>query len=237
VQTAATESVPPDKVAEREEAPATLASDGALSSPPLETGPDSEPPIAPPTDTGPHPMHAQTRKQASHERVHTHCRQGCSQSEIARSLQLDRRTVRRYLRPVKMPVRQTRAPRGSQLVPDVGFIRRRWEEGCHHVHQIFRELRTRGYLGSRSEVGRLVRWLRREQCASQRAMTDAKRSVTAKISVRQVFWCFVRDSEGLMGAEQSDLDRLCQGSELLRIAYRLAQGIVQMVPARGGEAI
>jgi transposase len=237
VQAAAAATALPDKELEPVAATAALgtpASDGPASSPDAAT----EPCLAPvPTcsPAGTEFGRPQTRKQRLHEEAHRLFRQGCAHSEIARLLQLDRKTVRRYLRLEAMPERQTRTKRGSLVDEHMGFIQKRWEEGCHNAHQIFRELRARGFPGGRTIVKERITRLRREHRSVPPSSGVPAKAVAAKVSIRQVVWNFVRPPEALKEAERVYLGRLCQRSEPLRRTYDLVQRFGQMVRQRQVE--
>jgi transposase len=81
--------------------------------------------------------------------------QGMSQSQIARELGLDRKTVRKYL---KQPRRDypPRPRRKRKTDPFVAYVRERWEQGVHNATKLFREIQQRGYGGGGSQVRELV---------------------------------------------------------------------------------
>jgi transposase len=241
VETAAAGAVPSDTLPvpttgspQRVATPAIGTADETASSEPVdrETGVFGSP--VPPAEghNGP-PGEEPTRKQCLHERVHELFRQGCNQSEIARTLQLDRRTVRRYLRLETMPARQTRTPRGSRLDPYTAVLEQQWDQGCHNASQLYREVRARGYSGGRSLVKQWVTRRRKEACRS----LPPPRAAGRKVSIRQVVWYFVRPAEELKEEERSCLERLCQANEALRIVYGLVQRFGEMVRQRQAEKL
>jgi hypothetical protein len=227
----------PQEPAEATEGVATLAigtdAESASRGPAdLETNAGSAP--SPPSDgDNGTPGCRLTRKQLLHERAHQLFRQGYTQSEIARTLPLNRRTVRRYLRMETMAERQTRTKRGSLLDPYTALLQQQWEEGCHNASVLHRELRARGYLGGRTLVKQWVTQRRREACQS----LPPPRAGGAKVSIRQVVWYFVRPPESLKEEERSCLERLCQTKEALGIAYDLAQRFREMVRQRQAETL
>jgi transposase len=80
---------------------------------------------------------------------------GLSQCQIAERLDLDRKTVRKYLHgpPQGYP---TRAFRSSKLDPYHNYLRERWEQGVHNSHKLFLEIQKRGYPGGYSQVRHLL---------------------------------------------------------------------------------
>ena len=87
--------------------------------------------------------------------------QGMSQSQMARELGLDRKTVRKYLHqpPRSYPQRKPRAHKSDRFV---AYLRERWEQGVHNAAKLFREIRQRGYSGGSSQVRELVSAWRQE---------------------------------------------------------------------------
>lgn len=88
--------------------------------------------------------------------------QGMSQSQIARELGLDRKTVRKYL---KQPPRSypKRARRPCKTDDYVAYLRERWEQGVHNGAKLLVEIRQRGYQGGASRLRWLVAGWRTEE--------------------------------------------------------------------------
>jgi transposase len=78
--------------------------------------------------------------------------QGASIKAIARAMQLDYRTVRRFVRAGSFPERAQRS-RGPEL-SDVQrrYVGSRAAEGCHNARQLWQELRAQGFCGECSAV-------------------------------------------------------------------------------------
>ena len=88
--------------------------------------------------------------------------QGMSQSQIARELGLDRKTVRKYLKqpPGAYPQRAARGCKSDAYLP---YLRERWEQGVHNATKLFREVKQRGYQGGSSQLRALVGAWRSEE--------------------------------------------------------------------------
>jgi len=77
--------------------------------------------------------------------------QGWSISAIARQLNRDRKTVRRYLLTSARPYQRTNpAPRKIEAYR--AFLRERWEQGVHNARKLLEEVRSRGYTGGYSQL-------------------------------------------------------------------------------------
>jgi transposase len=84
---------------------------------------------------------------------------GYSQSAIAESLHIQRKTVRRWLRADGFPERKKPIRAPLRVEEHAEYLQQRWNAGCHNATTLFQELRCRGYKGGRTMVARYVsRW-------------------------------------------------------------------------------
>ena len=74
---------------------------------------------------------------------------GWSVSAIAEQLDLDRKTVRKYLVQSPQPY-QRQNPAAAKIDPYRSYIRERWEQGVHNACKLLEEVRARGYAGGRA---------------------------------------------------------------------------------------
>jgi len=88
---------------------------------------------------------------------------GMSQRAIARTLGLNRGTVRRYVRAETAPVRVPRASRKGILAPYEDYVRQRWQEGERNGMALWREIVAQGYPGASNNVSRLMTQLRKQE--------------------------------------------------------------------------
>lgn len=95
---------------------------------------------------------ADHRRQARYHAIHDLQQRGWSQTAIARHLNLERKTVRTYLRMGETFRPRQRSPRGSRLEPFTSYLLERWNGGCHNAMQLLRELHAQGFTGKRSIV-------------------------------------------------------------------------------------
>jgi transposase len=99
------------------------------------------------------------RKQSRYEQVRRLHQQGFSQNAIARQTGLSRKTIRKYLRADTCPHYPPRAPRPGPLQPFLGYLKQRWEAGCHNAAELLREIQAQGYRGKYSILkGYLQPW-------------------------------------------------------------------------------
>jgi hypothetical protein len=91
-------------------------------------------------------------------------------AEIARRLDLDRKTVRRCLRDTAwQPYRRPARPE-TLLTPHAEYLRERAAQVDYSAQILFQELRQRGYHGSYEQVKLFVRPLRALRLAAERAL-------------------------------------------------------------------
>jgi transposase len=88
----------------------------------------------------------QRRLERYQEVVSLHA-EGHSKSDISKALDISIKTVRRWLRSGQFPERKPVIGRFSHVREFEPYLRQRWEQGCHNAHQLFREIRLRGYRG------------------------------------------------------------------------------------------
>jgi len=81
--------------------------------------------------------------------------QGWSVSAIARQLDIDRKTVRKYLLEPPQAYRRQH-PAACKIDPFRSFLRERWEQGVHNGRKLFEEIRDRGYAGGYSRLKAIV---------------------------------------------------------------------------------
>jgi transposase len=97
----------------------------------------------------------QCRLERYEEVIRRH-RQGYSQKKISKTLHLDRRTVRRWIRAGAFPERQPPRQRPTKVHRFEEYLQQRWGEGCHNSTRLFEEIRAQGYRGGRSMVAHQV---------------------------------------------------------------------------------
>jgi hypothetical protein len=103
----------------------------------------------------------QTR--ARHAEIQAALGRGLTLTEISRSLQLDRKTVRRYATAaVSDLLPDAPAQRAGLLDPHLPYLNQRWDEGCCSTERLHEEIRARGYRGSLRTLRRHTSQLRQE---------------------------------------------------------------------------
>ncbi len=128
--------------------------------PAAEDLPQGDPPEPVPPPTRP-PTRAEQAKAATRERRQNRqdaildlVQQGASIRTIARLLDMNRKTVQRYL--LSLPD-NARPPQPSICDAYSGYLQRRWEAGVHNGRKLYQEIRAQGYAGSESGLRHYLR--------------------------------------------------------------------------------
>jgi transposase len=154
-----------------------------------------------------------------------------SQAAIARQLGMGASTVQSWLAGGTFPERKPRE-QGSHLDRYLPYLFRRWEDGCHTIACLFRELMEQGYKGSYESVrDTLVRLLP----AGRKNAADSSSKVPPLPTSRQAAFLFLRRPEELRVEEQERLSKLRQLHAEVDLAYDLVQQFAQMLRSRTGE--
>jgi transposase len=129
------------------------------------------------------------RRMNRYQQVQELVEQGASLRQIGRTLKMSRGTVKRLVRCEQFPERATPTPRALPLVAFVAYLKRRWEDGCDNVTQLWHELRGQSFNGSIYMVRRQVR---RWRSAAGRRPPRGPQAVTApriiRPSARRIAW-------------------------------------------------
>jgi transposase len=185
------------------------------------------------------------RRLALRQQVQARREQGESILSIARHFDLSRGTVYRYLRgqPESAAIRTRHV--GSMLDPFLPYLCERWSAGCHNGKQLWRELRERGYRGSRKMVATWAQHQReapapstpKKYLAGPAAPPDQgpcpARSARPRLpSSRRVSWFLLRDPASLRQGEQATLAALHAAAPELAAIQPLAQQFQRLVKER-----
>ena len=177
------------------------------------------------------------RKQALIDQVKTLHEQGRSAREVAALLHLARNTVRKYLRMVGSVQSTPRTRRLSQLDPFYDYLTVRWNEGCANAHQLFLELRAKGYRGGETMVRSCVSRLRKGLPGMARPPKQAQGEAGSVpiVSPRELRWLLSKREEELTPEEKDDLTRLLESSQEVKLVHQLLQDFLQMLGERRPE--
>jgi transposase len=157
-----------------------------------------------------------------------------SQREIARRLNLQRSTVRKWLSAGCYPERASRRyRRGTDRWAD--YIRQRWQAGCHNAAQLTAELRPFGFSGSYNMVRRFVRNWRE---SSGQGSTGRIRSTTRpEDNPRSMAWLLLKPTAERKPDEEGLVKTFCEFCPEIRQAVPLVQEFRRLVRERLADGL
>jgi transposase len=165
---------------------------------------------------------ATPRKRAAWDAVHQLRRAGQSFRQIARTVGLDRMTVRRYLAHEEPPMHTPRRARPTRLTPYLAYLAERWTQGFQNARQLFDELRQRGYRGCISQLRAAVHPWR------TRSAPPPRRPSLARL--------ILRPTRRLKDPERDMLERLLRANPLLAQGNQLKERLQALLAQRDVEA-
>jgi transposase len=129
---------------------------------------------------------------------------GRSQRDIARELNMTRKTIRRWLRRGEFPERKPphRAP--AKVTEFAEYLEQRWKEGCHNASRLYHELRQKGYGGKRGMVATFVAGWRKTGKTSSSKMTPER------ISPKHAAILATRPADQMSEEQQQLFDRIAK---------------------------
>ncbi len=186
------------------------------------------------------------KRYARYEEVMALHRTGVSQRAIARQLRLSRKVVKLFISssgfPERAPGSGQRPKSKSKLALYLPYLRQRWASGAHNGLQLFREIKDRGYTGSRALLGRMIAEWRTELPPKPRQGKPCKPRLAAKpgqrrLSSRSASFLMILPSERLTPVGRQQVAQICQTSDELHTVYLLSQEFVTLLKERQAEAL
>jgi transposase len=160
-------------------------------------------------------------------------KQGMSHQAIARRVGMGASTVQSWLAAGKFPDRKPRE-QASHLDRYLPYLRERWEDGCHNMSSLFRELVELGYKGSYESVrDNMIRLLPQ----GRKKPLESLSRTPALATSREASFLFLHRPEKLKTEEQETLTLLRQLHPEADLAYELVQQFAQMLRTRTGEKL
>jgi transposase len=182
------------------------------------------------------------QRHARYQEVLQRSQSGLGIRAIARDLGMSRHTVRRFIRAEGFPERAPRPPRPGILTPYEPYLRERWSAGCQNAHQLYREIRERGYAGSGSQVRHVLATWRTERGKPGRKGNEVRPSAPAPpppetLSPRQGSWLLFRAEDELDADERRQRSHVLERCAEAAIIIPLARAFRQLVREFDGAAL
>jgi transposase len=86
-------------------------------------------------------------RRAQYEQVTALRQRSVRKADIANQVGISLRTINRWLAHGSFPERKPRASQPTKIDPYRTYVQQRWQEGCHNLAQIHREIEQQGYTG------------------------------------------------------------------------------------------
>jgi transposase len=177
------------------------------------------------------PIELRQHQFAEAKRLHA---AGWSYRRIAQELQLNRRTVLRYVQAEQIP-RRILPQSTSSVTPYLGYLRARWAAGCQRGTQLLKELQVQGYRGSLSSIYRALRAFRTSD--GRRVAGGAAVERVAVRSPRQAMWLLLREEKDLTDEDVAYRRALCGHDATIGQAAALGQRFLTMVRERQADGL
>ena len=181
------------------------------------------------SDGQPYSAH-QTERYDRYQQVVALREQGVKIKEIAERVGLGRRTVQSWLAHDGYSETHYHHKYRSRFDAYADYVVQRWEQGCHNIEQLWREIQAQGYPHSAQALRRHLEPLRGGVKATVPAATCLDR-----FSAKKTTWLFIRSLKDLNEKEQQELVALRQASETAETIYHLVQAFLQIVRTRKSE--
>jgi transposase len=195
-------------------------------------GPVQQDPLLAPTPASPRQEAAlakQQRRTGRFERVHEFRRQGMPIRQIARELDMSRKSVRRYLRCERCPDWRLGRPTRSGMDAHHEWIDARIAEGRINASELHGELASRGVQLSYATVRRCVTKRLGRAGKARPRMNAAKPKPAPPPSPKQLSFDWVRRPEKRTVEAQSRLDKIRAASPDLTAALDLADDFAALI--------
>ena len=186
------------------------------------------------------------KRYARDEEVMALHRVGTGLRAITRKLRISRKLVRRFVASPCFPERAEgtgqHPKKKSKLAPYLPYLRARWASGAHNGSQLFREVKERGYKGSRSLLGHVLAQWRTELPPKPGQGKPPKPPLAAKpgqrrLSSRRAAFLMILPSEKLTAKARHQVEQIGQASDERRTIYLLSQALVTLLKERQAEGL
>jgi transposase len=158
--------------------------------------------------------------------------QGMKTKEIAKRVGLGVRTIQRWLTQGEYVETNYHHRHRSRFDTYEAYVMRRWDEGCHNIQQLWREIEAQGYTHS----DRALRKHLEPLCGKEQG-DFPQASCLDHFSAKKAMWLFIRRFKDLDEKEREELATIRQASETAEILYFLVQEFLQMVRKLEGERL
>jgi transposase len=183
------------------------------------------------SDGQPYSAHQTEQYERYHQVMALH-EQGMKTKEIAKRVGLGVRTIQRWLTQGEYVETNYHHQHRSRFDAYEAYVMRRWDEGCHNIQQIWREIKAQGYPHSDRALRAHLEPLHGKEQAD-----FSEASYLDRFSAKKAMWLFIRRFKDLDEKEREELATIRQASETAETLYLLVQQFLQMVRKLEGERL
>jgi transposase len=178
---------------------------------------------------------AQARRLTLHNTIRGRYAKGEYLKTIARDLEIDFRTARKYALSDECPTRKPhKRSRKRLLEPYEPYLRARWKEGCKNGRGLYREIKAHGYPGSRTQVAAFIARLRREENDGKPQPSSA---AGEPLTPHKASMLLLRRPERCTEAESTALAQLRDTHTEIAATIGFTERFVEIVREREGEKL
>jgi transposase len=201
--------------------------------------------LPPPTPSPKHQAQAEQRRAARlalYERARELHASGWPLRSIGRELDLNRNTVRSYVRATSFPERQPRVLREPGVLdPYIPYLLERWNAGCRSGTLLWQEITERGYAGKRVTVFSFVTRLRKALGIPTKKRTTGDDTVIVleqrPLTPRTAIWPVLQRPEKRDEATTQCIAKMREAHAELDEAISLTEGFAKLIRARDPVAL
>ena len=173
----------------------------------------------------------QTERYERYQQVVALREQGIKLKEIAKRVGLGVRTVQRWVSQDVYVETGYHHKHHSRFDAYTAYVQQRWDEGCHNIQQLWREIRAQGYPHSATA---LRKHLKAPTGKKKADLLEA--SQLDHFSAKKAVWLFIRSFSDLKEKEREDLLAIRQASTVADTMYQLVQEFLRIVhELQGGQ--
>jgi transposase len=177
---------------------------------------------------------AQAKRLARYKEIRKRHAKGEYLTTIARDLEIDYKTARKYALSDECPTRKPHPKRRRILEPYEPYLKARFKEGCKHGRELYREIIAHGYPGSRTQVATFVARLRREENSKKPQPPSA---TGEPLTPHTAAMLLLRRPERCGEAEHAALAQLRDVHPDVGIAAAFTERFVEIVRERRGNKL
>jgi transposase len=180
------------------------------------------------------------RQQRRRDRLHRYeqvlslHQSGATQEQIAQQLEIDTKTIRRYLRTDTFPEMATRQ-RHTGVDRWMPYLEQRWAEGCRNAAQLWREIKEQGFRGCQTTIRQWMARLREPALPGGQSNNSLRQQVPP--SPRQTTWLLLYPDRPRSPEQQSYCEFLLRYSPDLARVVDLAQRFLDLCHHRSQEGL